>query len=204
MQLGAHKTPQSANASLAASIALEAEAEMEADGTDAFDAWGGDLMDVHADEGDWSAFESAPSSSTAAAHRSAADRLGFDLPETSTGGDDDAWGDMNDSSATTDSRLAEFDAQTTYPALHLSPNINTASNPSRKVVSPVSTPRSLSPQPTPSSFSNTSSPPALHEPIASTAGMSKEEKAAEMARRKEERRLRIAQLKEQKKAATKT
>jgi SCY1-like protein 1 len=33
------------------------------------------------------------------------------------------------------------------------------------------------------------------------AGMSKEEKAAEMARRKEERRLRIEKLKEQKKNA---
>lgn len=182
------------NPSFAASIALGAEAELGADEneTDAFDAWGSDLMDVHADADDWSAFRSTPSSSSAAAiaKRLATDRPGFDPPKLSAvGGDDDAWADMNDSS-TMDSRLAEFDTQATYLTLHLSPNTTntTATKPSsnRKPISPMSTPRSFSPQLTPPILSNLSSPPVLHEPI---SGMSEEDKAAEMARRKEERRL---------------
>jgi SCY1-like protein 1 len=52
MQLGAHKAPAGA---LAAEIAAEAAGDELPGG------WGdGDLMDVNADEGDWSAFESAP------------------------------------------------------------------------------------------------------------------------------------------------
>ncbi|KZV89649.1 hypothetical protein EXIGLDRAFT_140013 [Exidia glandulosa HHB12029] len=53
LQLGASKQP----ASLAAQIAA---ADDDADGAAIEDAWGGDLMDVTADEGDWTAFESAP------------------------------------------------------------------------------------------------------------------------------------------------
>ncbi|KAG1717537.1 hypothetical protein EDB19DRAFT_2032453 [Suillus lakei] len=62
--------------------------------------------------------------------------------------------------------------------------------------SPASSARSTpvsSPRPLPSAADNA--------PSTSMAGMSKEEKVAEMARRKEERRLRIEKLKEQKKNA---
>lgn len=59
MQLGASKVPISVtNAALAAELTAELNDEAE---TDTLNAWGSDdLMDVNADDGDWSAFESAP------------------------------------------------------------------------------------------------------------------------------------------------
>lgn len=71
LQLGANKQSASAKA---AALATEMASEM---GGDAGDAWGtDDLMDVNADEEDWSAFESA-SDRHAMARSTSAQNLGF-------------------------------------------------------------------------------------------------------------------------------
>ncbi|KAG7090905.1 hypothetical protein E1B28_009982 [Marasmius oreades] len=147
LHLGANKKPSSvAAASLAQQLAEEAAAE---DGVDS-NPWGNDdLMDVNADQDDWSAFESAPSEAMAPAPVVPIPIAPKPViaPKTltpPTGWDTGEWDDG--------------------PGITRSPSPATA---------------------TPS--------------LPST--MSKEEKAAEMARRKEERRQRIARMKEQKKNA---
>ncbi|KAI0292500.1 hypothetical protein B0F90DRAFT_276294 [Multifurca ochricompacta] len=85
--------------------------------------------------------------------------------------------------------------------------------PSRTLASPMVRPSrvaALSPSPSPHATPQASPssratlpivPVSASSPAPNTVGMTKEEKAAEIARRKEERRQRIAQLKEQKKNA---
>ncbi|KAI0743379.1 ARM repeat-containing protein [Daedaleopsis nitida] len=171
MQLGATKLP-----SIASSIpdwAEEAAAELET--SQSTNPWGSDdLMDVNADDDDWSAFESAPA------------------PAPSTEPTYFGFGNVHSQSISPDPWAA--------PAV--APKAPIAPQPKR----PIATHRPSIPSPlaSPRPLSSTPSESGKAEPVPthSTTGMSKEEKAAEMARRKEERRQRIAALKEQKKHAT--
>ncbi|KAG1717980.1 armadillo-type protein [Suillus paluster] len=145
LQLGGNKAPPSA---LAAQLAEEAANET---GQGSNRLWNDDLIDINADEGDWSAFESAPAI-IEPKPMSATNGLGFGIS-------------LRASPSYQHSPLLQ--ALDRHPYHPLDPLPNTAD----------------SAQPT------------------NMAGLSKEEKAAEMARRKEERRLRIEKLKEQKKNA---
>ncbi|KAE9408578.1 ARM repeat-containing protein [Gymnopus androsaceus JB14] len=166
MQLGANKVPPSvAAAALAERLAEEAAVEEESN------PWGDDdLMDVNADEGDWSAFETAPPPS-------------LEVPTLAV--------------------LAPKPVPaSTRPGFN--GNAIAASRTPSKASSTFSPPPSTNDWDTPDDGwdapNKSSSPPVA---LASTANMTKEEKAAEMARRKEERKQRIALLKEQKKNAGK-
>lgn len=155
-------------------------------------------MDVNADEGDWSAFESAPT--VAVSRFNSANDFGFGSSRPSSPRIEDEWGTMDmlaSPSAAVTSTLwgsPRPPARSLTPQPHAQPQARKSSMPGKlTAVSPASSSR-----PTP-----VSSPPPL--PAAdldsipkSTAGMTKEEKANEIARRKEERRLRIEKLKEQK------
>ncbi|KAI1791247.1 armadillo-type protein [Ganoderma leucocontextum] len=166
MQLGATKLPTSASSSIP-DWAEEAAADV--DTSTGTNPWGNDdLMDVNADEDDWSAFETA---APAAPAPSEPTDFGFGNVRSP-----DPWS-----------------APATKPPVAPQPRLST-------VVSPLASPRpvSIARSITPS---DSGKPETVSTPSAtSTAGMSKEEKAAEMARRKEERKQRIAALKEQKKA----
>ncbi|KAH9062370.1 armadillo-type protein [Lactarius vividus] len=147
--------------------------------------WDGDLMDLNADADDWNAFESAPAQSGS----------GWG----GTADNEDPWGAFEEpppppvpipvteltspAMASTVTPARTHSTQTAWPArvAALSPS-----------PSPRSTPLA-SPAPSEGALSTALSP------VSSKVGMTKEEKAAEMARRKEERKQRIAQLKEQKK-----
>lgn len=171
MQLGANKVPPSiAAVVLAERLAEEATAEEESN------PWGDDdLMDVNADEGDWSAFETAPPPVEVPTLAVVAPKP---VPAPVRPGFNNGNGFL-----------------TRTPIPH----------------APSKTSTTLSPPPSTNDWdtsddgwdapSKSSSSPAAP---ASTAGMTKEEKAAEMARRKEERKQRIALLKEQKKNAGKS
>ncbi|KAH9963766.1 hypothetical protein BC827DRAFT_87758 [Russula dissimulans] len=180
MQLGTYKTP--GLSVLPGGLAEEAR-------------WGGDLMDVNADEDDWNEFESAPAES--------GDSNALGMGRSGVADDEDPWAAFEDPAP----------PPVPIPVTELtSPPVP---SPPTSVVAPV---RTLAAQaahsPRVSSHSPSSSPRLSHAPserakslvasppsVPSTAGMTKEEKAAEMARRKEERKQRIAQLKEQKKNA---
>ncbi|KAI0043803.1 ARM repeat-containing protein [Auriscalpium vulgare] len=174
MQLSATKT--TVRNGLPAELAEEAAAK----------TWGsGDLMDVNADEDDWSAFESAPDVVISTAS------LGFDT--LSSHDDDDPWGSLDGPSPAASPPPPE-----SAPLARNLPSLSRITSARSPALSAAPSTRST-PLPTP-----ISSPPAeLRTPspvqaAVSTAGMTKEEKAAEMARRKEERKQRIAQLKESK------
>ncbi|KAG1758923.1 armadillo-type protein [Suillus occidentalis] len=192
LQLGGNQAPAS---TLAAQLAEEVANEA---GPGSSRLWNDDLIDIHADEGDWSAFESAPPTVESKV-ASSTDGLGFGLSLRASSPSPDEWGAMASSSRPTSRSPDSW--RTSHP-----PQIThtLAPQPRRPIVpsalapafSPASSARSTplsSPRPLPSTADNT--------PPTSMAGMSKEEKAAEMARRKEERRLRIEKLKEQKKNA---
>ncbi|TFK53983.1 ARM repeat-containing protein [Heliocybe sulcata] len=180
LQLGAHKVPASASAAV---FPTELEDEVNAaTSIDANNPWGNDdLMDVHADEDDWSAFETAPpivepKPVSIVATQSLRSSM------VSAHNQDSSWDDFG---------------MAAVPAL---------SSASQNRKAPTSSRMKSPPRATPSPLSRVSSPAPAASPTpvssaASTAGMSKEEKAAELARRKEERKQRIAQLKEQKKNA---
>ncbi|TFK44506.1 hypothetical protein BDQ12DRAFT_673119 [Crucibulum laeve] len=209
LQLGATKQPASA---LADRLAAEAAAINSGETTN---PWGNDdLIDVNADEGDWSAFESAPvviePKPISASNGGLPSVLnGSKSPRQST--DIDPW---NNSSSQPESLHADpwQDTQASFPTLSVQPR-KTSSN-IRRTQSPASSGRLTpvsSPQPVRTGWDDASSwddsemavsPVPLVIP--SMAGMSKEEKAAEMIRRKEERKQRIALLKEQKKNSSKT
>jgi len=202
MQLsGSKQSSASKTAALAAELAGEAEGE-------AINAWGSDdLMDVNADEDDWSAFATAPVAASSTSRKpTVAAGLGFGevasftAPTLSVDGSDD-WGTMEDGPTSTAGDAWGGDlhapqpvrARATSPNATLSPRIN-----SPRVSSPLSTQSS--------SGSVATRTPRIQSPSAvvarattpttpSTAQMSKEDKAAEMARRKEERKQRIAALK---------
>ncbi|KAH6914204.1 other/SCY1 protein kinase [Coprinopsis sp. MPI-PUGE-AT-0042] len=170
MKLGLKTTSASTNQSLADQLAEElATAEGNPWGND-------DLMDVNADEDDWSAFETAP-----------APALAIATPV-----------------------LAPVAPAPRVAAAQVKPKLLAVSQPA--------TPRTPAmPRQASSTMSRSMTPdagwedqgdwdppakasvPSTPNAGSSTASLSKEEKAAEMARRKEERRLRVAMLKEQKK-----
>ncbi|KAI0258684.1 hypothetical protein BC834DRAFT_910313 [Gloeopeniophorella convolvens] len=165
--------------------------------------WGGDLMDVSADADDWNDFESAPAG--AANLGTSIVGLGFD----GAGDDEDPWGAFEDPTP----------APIPIPVTELTAAPIPVLAPGRPVTTQSSRPArvaALSPSPSPSPRASPLASPVVSQramssaasvsppsttPTPSTAGMTKEEKAAEIARRKEERKQRIAQLKEQKKNA---
>lgn len=170
MQLGANKVLPS----IAASILAEQWAEEISESAGAENPWGNDdLIDVNADEDDWSAFETA------------APMIVVPKPITPVGLGLGVIGNGNGGSSR-DVHLTDPPSRTSTPISKPAPPKTTSRN-STEIGWDV-TRQSPSPGPT---------TPSLSE-------MTKEEKAAEMARRKEERKQRIALLKEQKKNATRT
>jgi len=181
MQLGASKVPASASmGKVSADWAEEAAAEAEIGQSN---PWGSDdLMDVNADQDDWSAFE------TAAAPASFG--LGFEPPIEQpvakiTTPDADGWDDYS-SSPPGDTWGSEPRISTTKSSPHKS-----TPKPSNLHTHTIQRPSSAQSHahsdgwgdPIPSR--GTSPAPVT---TTSTIGMTKEEKAAEMARRKEERK----------------
>ncbi|KAG8812144.1 hypothetical protein FRC17_002172, partial [Serendipita sp. 399] len=149
---------------------------------------GGDLMDVNADQDDWTPFESASPGKA----NSTAKPLGSMIQA------ENPWKDSADDLAAAFSKPATYaSVQTTYSTTPLAaPSIAQA---------PIA---AASPKPVDDwgasdmvAVDNTHKveSPSKSAASSSGAGMSKEEKAAELARRREERKARIAQLKEQKK-----
>ncbi|KAG2091950.1 uncharacterized protein F5147DRAFT_722621 [Suillus discolor] len=184
LQLGGNKAPTS---TLADEVANEA-------GQGSSRLWNDDLIDINADEGDWSAFESAPPA-VESKLASTTDSLGFGITLRPSSPIPDEWGAMASSSRPTSRSSTSHPSQISR-TLSPHPRRSIVSSPLAPAFSPASSTRSTpisSPRPLPNTADNT--------PPTSMAGMSKEEKAAEMARRKEERRLRIEKLKEQKKNA---
>ncbi|KAJ8455906.1 hypothetical protein ONZ45_g18842 [Pleurotus djamor] len=180
LRLGGHQ-PSSVNAFVAE---LEKEASVA-------NAWGSDdLMDVNADQDDWTAFESAPA--PVISLEIAADDLGFDTP-------DDPWGNST--------QITKPKPQPPKPQPQPKPLATNGSSSSR----PSSTSRSMSSTGESSAAESWGSftiqlegtpKAAPSTPSTPSTPMSKEDRAAEMARRKEERKQRIAMLKEQKKHAS--
>ncbi|RDB24858.1 N-terminal kinase-like protein [Hypsizygus marmoreus] len=160
---------------IAAAVLAEQWAEEVAESVGSENPWGNDdLIDVNADADDWSAFEGAPSVILEPKP----------LAPSSNG-----------------SGLHGHAHMSGNTALHGSFRLNAPSNPSSRV----STPIPSSPPPNAGGWDTVSKTPSP-APVGHTIspGMSKEEKAAEMARRKEERKQRIALLKEQKKNTART
>ncbi|KAF9528531.1 hypothetical protein CPB83DRAFT_314898 [Crepidotus variabilis] len=189
LQLGTNKVPSSmANAMLADQIAEEAASAGISSSTFSDNPWGSeDLIDVHADDDDWSAFEAAPTPKL-----DATPSLFTTSPKPSAG--------------------SSLSVSTTPSSQHPRiPSIQRAQSPLSRPVSALSASPSALKAPQQDSGWGTSDdwdePSApLKAPAASLPApvtMSKEDKAAEMARRKEERKQRIAMLKEQKKAGGK-
>nr|GAT57734.1 predicted protein [Mycena chlorophos] len=176
MQLGAHKVPASvASAALVEQLAEEAAAQSEGDpwgeeslnDGDGSNPWGNDdLMDVNADQDDWSAFETGQTPSLA---------NGFQA--------EDPWADSRTN-------------RTTSPTPSI---LQRAASPPSRAISPLNNSTTAW-----SSVGDWDEPvaskPTAVRPTSPAAVLTKEEKAAEMARRKEERKQRIAQMKEQKRA----
>ncbi|KAG2015871.1 other/SCY1 protein kinase [Coprinopsis cinerea AmutBmut pab1-1] len=172
LQLGGMKSPNSAF-NLGDQLAEEFAASETAS------SWGGDLMDVNADDDDWSAFETAQAPPVEAP-----------------------------STPATPAPVTQLKVKAPRPSsLHRSssPRIPTSARAPSGVTS-----RSMTPDQAWDSQGEwveapSAKPSAPPTPSVSSTGsstpMTKEEKAAEMARRKEERRQRIAMLKEQKKLA---
>ncbi|KAF8530473.1 armadillo-type protein [Hysterangium stoloniferum] len=182
MQLGASKaTSGSSTASVNAFVSEWADEE------ETTNAWDGDLMDVNADADDWSAFETAPV---------VAVTQPFSLSISSQQVvDDDGWEDE----ASSPPPALSVPTTTTKKVLSPTPvKASVGRSVSPRTVASASRPISDDGQDTPDT-ARSQSPKAAVAP--SMAGMSKEEKAAEMARRREERKQRIAQLKEQKSKA---
>ncbi|CAK5281427.1 unnamed protein product [Mycena citricolor] len=185
MQLGANKIPPSvAAAALAEQLAEEAAASAaDIDGN----PWESeDLMDVNADADDWSAFETAPAE-------------GQDEFPVSPG--IDAWGAESNYTA----------AQSMLNTQPITPKVSTRARSPTPIRSP---PARSPPAPEHDNWATggwddtPAGKPQSPIPSASTTSptplLTKEEKAAEMARRKEERKQRIAQMKEQKKSSGKS
>jgi len=193
MQLGgSHKSPSITFG--AADIAAEEAAEEVAD------AWGGDLIDVNADADDWGSFEAAPVASPSgfALPLAVAPSFNLGFGTTSPGvSGDDGWGESFEPVSP---------PPQPQPRLSTARTRSRATSPTQSVMRPsprTKTSNSSGLAAATSEADSTSRPqsPSGLASNASLAGMSKEDKAVEMARRREERRLRIAQLKEQKKNA---
>ncbi|THH30408.1 hypothetical protein EUX98_g3776 [Antrodiella citrinella] len=190
MQLGAHKTPASATMhDMAMGWAKEAAAEVDTSGSN---PWGtDDLMDVNADEDDWSAFESAPPAPVIGLHPTQV----RNEPEA----DADHWGEglAEPQNGSSFSHAYDPPPPKSPPTQHRKQTTTTLSTVATSIHRPASAQSDGWSDPVPSRGAS----PA-QTPVTSTVGMSKEEKAAEMTRRKEERKQRIAALKEQKKNAS--
>ncbi|KAG8862198.1 hypothetical protein FRC20_011315 [Serendipita sp. 405] len=219
-----------------AALMAELEKEMQKDETEFANAWGdddpyasnapngqadlgGDLMDVNADQDDWTPFESASPQTANPTIKSLRSIVQADNP----------W------QLSTDDLAAAFNKPTTYSTLSTqvggmsqSPNSPTPAKQRLGAVSAQSTysntvPSTPSTAQSPTMASKSTddwggfgasdmvavdtdkvetSKSASASSTGNLAGMTKEEKAAEMARRREERKARIAQLKEQKKGGT--
>lgn len=187
MQLGAAKVPTSA---LAAELEREAAASMGAPG-----GWGeGDLMDVNADEGDWNGFVGAR-----AGGASLTPNLGFEDFSTPAAAADDEWGALDDGANAAghdDPDPWAAPPAPSYPSLSTQLRKPAAPAPAVAKAASLTTPsKQLRPQtpvssPPSQDVSRVGSPvPPAAAATPSMAGMTKEEKAAEMARRKEERKL---------------
>lgn len=198
LKLGANKH-KAVVPSLADALATEVENDAGSN------AWGSDdLMDVNADEDDWNSFESAPASSklrptSGRLGSTSAAGLGFDdvaipmsrTPEITV---DDEWGDMDPGSNQIQSNaISTWNATYVRPPSPLSRPLSPLSRPAQSRQSASHTSPKLRPS------SPKLAPRATSPSPVNAASLSKEDKAAEMARRKEERKQRIAQLKEQKK-----
>ncbi|KAI0071715.1 hypothetical protein K474DRAFT_1775986 [Panus rudis PR-1116 ss-1] len=184
MQLGASKIPASTS-KLATDWAEEAAAEAAEESNQA-NPWGNDdLMDVNADQDDWSAFETAPNDPPVVGVG-----LGFSGHSTQA---DDSWGDSF--SASNDGIPGGWSSPATQPVHQPKPKAHPATSKAHILSERPTSAQSLSPS---EPAQSRGASPAPMTPTVSTAGMTKEEKAAEMARRKEERKQRIAALKAQK------
>ncbi|CCL98356.1 uncharacterized protein FIBRA_00351 [Fibroporia radiculosa] len=201
MQLGANKVPASLSANKATSDwAQEAAAEADTPRN----PWGNDdLIDVNADQDDWSAFESAPVPIVGLGFSDVLDQNSPALHYSS----DDPWASPSPSGAKLPSNGWGASSKSPTLPIHQPVGIRAGMTRSPPTNNRLSTMSNMTRSPTPSDSGRAS--PAVHDrpmsgaatPQSSTAGMTKEEKAAEMARRKEERKQRIAALKEQKKNA---
>ncbi|KAJ7350311.1 armadillo-type protein [Mycena albidolilacea] len=175
MQLGAHKVPPSVAAAALVEKLAEEAAAAEGEGN----PWGNDdLIDVNADEDDWSAFETAQPAVDAPSNEfdDSSDNPWNSTPAAENGG----WGNDNHTLHTTPKRVVSPQGRSipvASPPLQEANDWDTAGAWEE------------------ASTKKPSSTPSVHTPVTLT----KEEKAAEMARRKEERKQRIAQMKEQKK-----
>ncbi|KAF9453913.1 hypothetical protein P691DRAFT_522334 [Macrolepiota fuliginosa MF-IS2] len=188
LQLGGTTKAKSNNNAIA-DFARELEDDLSAPGGD--NPWGNDdLMDVNADEDDWSAFETAPipSSPTPPIAQPQPTRL------------------------TTSSNILNGGSSHNIrkASSSLSPPTAVKSKSAQRAVSPA--PSSHQSTPVQPGWDDTNDWGKVETASSIVAGamqaptatpMTKEEKAAEMARRKEERKQRIAMLKEQKKNAAK-
>lgn len=185
MQLGSKSSSALPTHTLADELAEEISAAETAN------AWGSDdLIDVNADADDWSAFETAPVSP----------------PPISVVASGSTMSSSSLSSLSTSRPASKSPVPKTLNPMHPKPRTVPGA-----FDTPISTPSSShTPEPgwgddnewdAPSKGSSPSAKKASLAPAPQS--LNKEEKAAEMARRKEERRLRIALLKEQKKGAGK-
>ncbi|KAJ7782912.1 hypothetical protein B0H16DRAFT_1494832 [Mycena metata] len=179
MQLGAHKVP----ASVAAAALVEQLAEEAAAAEGDSNPWGNDdLIDVNADEDDWSAFESAPPVADASSN-SFDDAESSDNPWNLSRPTENGWGNSSRSFSTTQSPKA----------------VSVSSTKGRSTpVPPSPVPESTGWDAVGAWEDPTETKATLTHSTSSTVVLTKEEKAAEMARRKEERKQRISQMKEQK------
>ncbi|KAF8995451.1 hypothetical protein BDQ17DRAFT_1365619 [Cyathus striatus] len=198
-QLGANKLP--ANTALVEFLSEEARAN--GINNNEVNPWGNDdLIDVNADEGDWSAFETAPVVvEPKPALHSVAGTVSIlnDQKLLRQSAENDAWESVqvldpwqNTAKAHATPAHKRVKSPTSFKQRETSPSLNHES--------PLH-----SPAPRDKSILVTATEPKAVSPALpltpSMATMSKEGKAAEMARRKEERKQRIAALKEQKKSA---
>ena len=186
LQLGVDK--HSHGTSFASAFPPDLEKEIA---SEAKSAWANDLMDVNADADDWSKWVSRKRTIlirlifTTAAYESAS------VPVNT----DDAWGDMLESEEPTSPiSMSPSLAPRTISNLSTGSTIDTPSNPPRlattSAIEEVSKPTSISLVSDASGLvDETPHPAPATTPAAiSMVGMSKEEKAAEMARRREERK----------------
>jgi len=154
--------------------------------------WGSDdLIDMNADADDWGAFESGPTNARPNVTTSTANLIDFGTslmaPSSSQ---------LSGGLSTTSTSSSQV--QKPPPAIQRAQSPNPRSQPSQLSSSTKNSGWRVNPL----EIGEGSSTPSTAVP--SPAVMTKEEKALEMTRRKEERKQRIAMLKEQKKAATKT
>ncbi|KAF8160923.1 hypothetical protein B0H34DRAFT_698710 [Crassisporium funariophilum] len=212
LQLGANKTPSSVAAGIVAEQMVGEEAARSVTLEGEGNPWASDdLIDVHADDDDWSAFESAPANSLP--------QKVLTMSSIVPTNDTNPSGFWMSASNTQMSWSSHSIGEASSPQPPASPQSRKLSPVIQRAQSPISRPyssQSSNPQ-TPQTEASgwemnggwdteetPSSTPSRAPNKLSSAVMTKEEKALEMTRRKEERKQRIAMLKDQKKIAAKT